>query len=281
MNDTGEIRRSLVEIQEDQRRQQRRQRERPARLMIWWGWIVAGASAAAAAVIVGWILGKPELVHMRETINPLVLCIGVAGVLIAGLGHVLLDLRRGQEAQRAEWAEATKGLDAAAIGRLAAQLQTIETLLPSHRAAIELNREVMLRRLGEIESQRQAEVAEIREEIAANERQRQADFDQIRDTAGKRLKEIEGQIERLAAGIELALLKAQERAYAAGSKHALDAVSEKVSAHIGPLLTEVVALREVQKDLERDLAAVILRQQGPASGGANVIDIRQSRPESN
>lgn len=139
--------------------------------------------------------------------------------------------------------------------------------------------------LGEMTAEIQANrelIQRQREEMAANELQRQSDVEQIREASGKRLKEIGDQVERLAAGIELAVLKAQEKAYAAGIAYALDAVSEKVSSHIGPLLAEVVALKEVQKDLERDLAAVILRQQqGQAGGGANIIDIRQARPDAN
>lgn len=149
--DTNEIKRSMVKIQEDIRERERIVRDRPAKRMIWSGWIFAGLAFAAGIAIIMWILDQPQMVHMRETINPLVLCVGVAGVLVAAAGHVLLYLRRGQDAQRADWEEVTKGLDLAVIGRLAAQLQGIETLLPAYRAQSELDRSALVNKIDGME----------------------------------------------------------------------------------------------------------------------------------
>ena len=74
--------------------------------------------------------------------------------------------------------------------------------------------------LGEMAAELQASrglVRQMREEIAANERQRQADFDLIRENSRKAL-------EGLHQEVEWAVLKAQREAYAAGIRDVIDEI---------------------------------------------------------
>lgn len=240
----------------------------------WGRWLVFGGLTATAGILLLALARSDVPEPLRDAVVALGLGASTLGTLM-WLASVLLrsqlchyhaskfeaELRRVQLV--AECERFVLGIDTAAIGRLAAQLQGIETLLPSFRAAIELNREVMLRRLGEIEAQRQADLTLMRENgeklfesvhdhLDRVERAREVDAGLVRELVAKQLDERE-----LLRGLNAGTLK----------------VMGELAARCRTVENDVANMKMAQHVLEQSAAAHMV----PSEDDPGVVDLEDVR----
>lgn len=129
--------------------------------------------------------------HWRQTINALGLALFIAGVAAACSGLSMSFARR--HVQLAKLEQAFHAVEHQAdVGQLAAQLEKVAY-----------------------------NQTEIRAAIAANERQRTADLDQLRETSRKAVESLHQQVESLVAALPSMLEEAARRGYATGYTDAL------------------------------------------------------------
>lgn len=131
--------------------------------------LVAGGTAAVAGILL-FALARSDV---PEPVRDAAIALGLGAAIIGTwlwVASVLLrshrchhhaakfELDQLRAALAADCEQFVAGLDTSTLGRLAAQLDTIETSIPQLRAAVELERGVVLERINEAERRRAADL---------------------------------------------------------------------------------------------------------------------------
>lgn len=219
------------------------------------GFGIAGmAVGLLLVVILATIVARgPIPEHWRQTINALGLALFIAGVATACSGLSMSFARR-----HVQLAKLEQGADAVEhqsdVGRLAAQLEKVAY-----------------------------NQTEIRAAIAANERQRTADLDQLREASRKAIEgfhEVLDEVRQLLEGMHQTLGGVHREVH--GLRERLAAGLEANAKGLIMIKAEMQTLKDLQGDLERDLAALIVSRRQPdsqANGNGTVANLRSVRPE--
>lgn len=149
--------------------------DQPARRLIGVGVVAGVVGIIGVVAFIATVLDSPAAAVDLEEMSIAIasgVCAILGGILyVAGL--IVRYNRLGQEriihgqerilACQLHVLAALNGVDPETIGRFAAQMSTIEQAVPAVRAAVELDRQVVLQRIDDVERQRQADLTQMRE----------------------------------------------------------------------------------------------------------------------
>ncbi len=184
--------------------------------LIFFGVVAMVVGLLMVGIAAGLLAGDRDVTMWRSTLNAFGLAVFIAGVATACSGLIMSSARHHIQLARLENAVQQLRLNAqleglhADVGRLAAYLESVTLQLAESR-----KREAAMLEM----------VRQIRQDIEANEKRREADLLQVTELARKRIEELQDQLDNLATVNE----ETARRAYAQGLADLLAAVREEAA----------------------------------------------------